>query len=61
MVITIEKKDSPAIIKKKLKQANEEMKALAKNDILSLCGVLKGKLNGDPVDIIRKMRDEEWS
>jgi hypothetical protein len=58
MAIVINKKDSLASIQRKLEKADVKMKALVKAEIQSLCGILKEK--GDPVQIIRKMRDEEW-
>ena len=61
MTIVIKKTDSMIEIKAKLEKAEKKAKELKKKEIMDLCGVLKGKLKENPVTIIRKMRDEEWS
>jgi hypothetical protein len=49
------------VIKKKLQAAEKKADELRKKEILDLCEVLKNQLSDDPVKLIRKMRDEEWS
>lgn len=61
MTIVIKQSDSKGIIQKKLAQAEKRADESRRKEIKSLCGVLKGKFSGDPVKLIRKMRDEEWS
>jgi hypothetical protein len=61
MTIIIKKGDSSTVIKKKLEQAGKRANESRKKEIQDLCGILKGQLPDDPVKLIRKMRDEEWS
>jgi len=61
MAIIIEKNDSSKTIKEKLEEAEKNTEELNKKEILDLCGILKDKLSNDPVELIRKIRDEEWS
>jgi hypothetical protein len=61
MAIVIKKGDSASVIKRKLEEAERKMKTLQKKEINELCGILKGKITEDPVKLIRKTRDEEWS
>ena len=61
MTIVIKKGDSSSIIKKKLAEAGKKADELRKKEIMDLCGVLKNKFSENPVQLIRKMRDEEWS
>ncbi len=61
MSIVIEKEDSVKQIKEKLAQAEKIAEELSKEEIMDLCGVLKNNLSIDPVKLIRKIRDEEWS
>lgn len=57
----IEKNDSLRTIKEKLEEAEKDTAELNKKEILDLCGILKTKLTDEPVKLIRKIRDEEWS
>lgn len=61
MTIVIKKTDSSGVIKKKLEEAEKKADELRKEEIMELCGILKNKLLDNPVHLIRKMRDEEWS
>ncbi|HEV8080875.1 MAG TPA: hypothetical protein VGP43_09190 [Chitinophagaceae bacterium] len=61
MTIVIKKSDSKETMQKKLEQAENHAKELRRKEIYALCGALKGKITKDPVKLIRKMRDEEWS
>ncbi len=61
MTIVIKNEDSSSKIKEKLAEAEKMSEDLRKQEILELYGILKGKLTGDPVESIRKIRDEEWS
>lgn len=61
MTIVIKKTDSLIEIKAKLEKAEKKAEELKKKEIMDLCGVLKGKFQDNPVTLIRKMRDEEWS
>ena len=61
MTIVIKKTDSSGVIKKKLQEAEKKADELRKEEIMELCGILKNKLLDNPVHLIRKMRDEEWS
>ena len=61
MTIVIKKNDSTGVIKKKLEEAEKKADELRKEEIMELCGILKNKLLDNPVHLIRKMRDEEWS
>jgi hypothetical protein len=61
MTIVIKKGDSLAVMQKKLEQAEKRADALRKKEIMDMCGILKDKITDDPVKLIRKMRDEEWS
>jgi hypothetical protein len=61
MTIVIKKGDSSSVIKKKLEEAEKKADELRKKEIMDLCGILKNKFSDDPVRLIRKMRDEEWS
>lgn len=61
MTIVIKKGDSSSVIKKKLEEAEKKADELRKKEIMDLCGILKNKFSEDPVRLIRKMRDEEWS
>ncbi len=60
MAIVINKSDSLLSIRQKLKKAETQMQESIKQEIQSLCGVLKNTEKNNPVQIIRKMRDEEW-
>ena len=61
MTIVIKKSDSLSEIKAKLEKAEKKADELKKKEIIDLCVVLKGGFHVDPVTLIRKMRDEEWS
>jgi hypothetical protein len=61
MAIVIKKNDSTGVIKKKLEEAEKKADELRKEEIMDLCGILKNKFSDNPVGLIRKMRDEEWS
>ena len=61
MPIVINKGDSIKKIKEKLEHAEKISDDLNKKEILDLCGILKNRLTDDPVKLIRKSRDEEWS
>lgn len=61
MTIIIKRGDSSTVIKKKLEQAGKRADKLRRKEIQDLCGILKGQISDDPVKLIRKMRDEEWS
>ena len=61
MTIVIKKNDSTGVIKKKLEEAEKKADELRKEEIMDLCGILKNKFPDNPVGLIRKMRDEEWS
>jgi len=61
MTIVIKRGDSIETMQKKLELAEKRTKELRKKEIYALCGILKGKITKDPVKLIRKMRDEEWS
>jgi hypothetical protein len=61
MTIVIKKNDSTGVIKKKLEEAEKIADELRKEEIMDLCGILKNKFSDNPVGLIRKMRDEEWS
>ncbi len=61
MPIVIEKGDSVKQIKEKLEQAEKIAEELNREEIMDLCGVLKNNSSVEPVKLIRKIRDEEWS
>lgn len=61
MTIVIKTGDSSTVIKKKLEQAEKRADELRRKEIQDLCGILKNEISNDPVKLIRKMRDEEWS
>jgi len=44
-----------------MRKASREAQRIKQKGIRELCGALKGKLKGDPVELIRKMRDAEWN
>ena len=48
-------------IKAKPEKAERKADELKKKEIMDLCGVLKGQFQVNPVTLIQKMRDEEWS
>ena len=61
MTIVIKKTDSLKEIKAKLLKAEIKAEELKKKEIMDLCGILEHIVHDEPVTLIRKMRDEEWS
>ncbi len=61
MTIVIKRGDSLTVMKQKLEKAEKKADAMRRKEIIELCGILKGQFLEDPVKLIRKLRDEEWS
>ena len=61
MTIGIKKTVLLKEIEAKLKKSEKKGKALMGKKILGLCGILDEKIQENPVTLVRKMHDEEWS